>query len=58
MAYLFSAVARFAREEKAQDLLEYGFLMVLIAIVVMTGITTLGATINSVFWQSIAAQNF
>jgi Flp pilus assembly pilin Flp len=58
MANLFSAVVRFARDENAQDLLEYGFLAVLIAIIVMAGVTALGVTINSVFWQSIASQSF
>ena len=58
MAKLFSVVARFARDETAQDLLEYGFLAVLIAIVVMAGVTTLGTTLNTVFWSTIAAQSF
>jgi Flp pilus assembly pilin Flp len=58
MAKLFSLVARFARDENAQDLLEYGFLAVLIAIVVMAGVSTLGTTLNNVFWSTIAAQSF
>ena len=58
MAKLLSVVARFARDESAQDLLEYGFLAVLIAIVVMAGVTALGQTLNSVFWSTIASQSF
>jgi len=57
MGRVITVVARLARDEKGQDLLEYGLLAVLIAIVVMAGVSTLGQTINSLFWQSIA-QNF
>jgi len=57
MARVLAAVARLARDEEGQDLLEYGFLAVLIAIVVMAGVTTLGNQINSVLWQTIV-QNF
>jgi Flp pilus assembly pilin Flp len=57
MQTVLTLVARLARDENGQDLLEYGLLAVLIAIVVMTGVTTLGQTINGLFWQTIA-QNF
>jgi pilus assembly protein Flp/PilA len=57
MQTVLTLVARLARDENGQDLLEYGLLAVLIAIVVMTGVTTLGQTINGFFWQTIA-QNF
>jgi Flp pilus assembly pilin Flp len=57
MAYVLTAVARLARDVDGQDLLEYGFLAALIAIVVMAGVSTLGKQINTVLWQAIV-QNF
>jgi Flp pilus assembly pilin Flp len=41
------------RGEQGQDLIEYGMLAALIAIVAVTGITTLGAQIHNVLWQTI-----
>ena len=49
--------ARYVRREDGQDLLEYGLLAALIAIVALAAVVQLGNTINTVFWQSIA-QNF
>jgi len=43
------------RSDDGQDLLEYGLLMALIAIVALGAVAALGNTINSVFWQTIAA---
>jgi Flp pilus assembly pilin Flp len=57
MTYVISAVARFVRRDDGQDLLEYGLLVVLIAIVALAAVSTVGTTLNSVFWQPIA-QNF
>ena len=51
------AVARLVGREDGQDLLEYGLLMMLIAIVALAAVTNLGQLINNVFWSSIA-QNF
>jgi pilus assembly protein Flp/PilA len=45
---------RLRRSEDGQDLLEYGLLAALIAIVAIGAVTTVGNTIHSVFWQSIA----
>jgi Flp pilus assembly pilin Flp len=42
------------RDERGQDLLEYGLLMALIAVVAIAGVRTIGTTINSVFWDVIA----
>jgi Flp pilus assembly pilin Flp len=42
------------RDEHGQDLLEYGLLMALIAVVAIAGVRTIGTTINSVFWDVIA----
>jgi Flp pilus assembly pilin Flp len=54
MDYVLTAIGRLVDVVDGQDLLEYGLLAALIAVVVMAGITTLGQTINSVFWQTIA----
>ena len=45
---------RFRREEEGQDLLEYGLLTALIAVIAIGAVTTLGNTINTVFWSAIA----
>jgi len=42
-----SFVSRFVREESGQDLIEYAFLAVFIALVVIGGITALGTSLNS-----------
>ena len=47
--------SRLWRSEDGQDLLEYGLLMALIAIVAVGAVQAVGNAINSVFWQSIAA---
>jgi pilus assembly protein Flp/PilA len=41
-------------EDEGQDLLEYGLLAVLIAVVAIGAVTTLGQTINDTFWKVIA----
>lgn len=53
-----TAVARYWwvwRSDEGQDLLEYGLLMALIAIVALGAVAALGDTVNAVFWQSIAS---
>ena len=50
-------VGRLLRRHDGQDLLEYGLLMALIAIVALGAVASVGNTINNVFWQTIA-QNF
>ena len=47
-------VLRFRREDEGQDLLEYGLLTALIAVIAIGAVTTLGNTINTVFWTAIA----
>jgi pilus assembly protein Flp/PilA len=56
-----SAVARLmriakasARREDGQDLLEYGLLAALIAVVAVGAITSMGQTLYNVFWNTIA----
>lgn len=48
------ANARLRREEEGQDLLEYGLLCALIALVALGAVSTVGNTISNVFWQAIA----
>lgn len=47
--------ARFIREEDGQDLIEYAFLAVFIALVVTVALGTLGRSLNSKFGD-IASQ--
>ena len=42
-----------SRSDEGQDLLEYGLLAALIAIVAIGAVTTLGQTIYNVFWRTI-----
>jgi len=41
------------REDEGQDLLEYGLLCALIALVAFAAVSTVGQTIYTVFWQAI-----
>ena len=42
--------------DRGQDLLEYAMLGALISLVAVGAVTALGQTVNTVLWQSIAAQ--
>jgi Flp pilus assembly pilin Flp len=53
MLKMMTVIGRLARREDGQDLLEYGLLAALIAVVCMAGVSTIGSTIYSVFWDSI-----
>ena len=48
-------IRRFRRGEEGQDLLEYGLLAALIAIVALASVSLVGTTIMNVFWSVIAA---
>ena len=48
-------VKRFVRDEQGQDLIEYAFLAVFIALVVILGLQAVGTTVNSKM-SSIASQ--
>ncbi|HET9467670.1 MAG TPA: hypothetical protein VFO48_04635 [Vicinamibacterales bacterium] len=41
------------RHTEGQDLLEYGLLAALIALVALSAVTVLGDQLNRVFWQAI-----
>jgi len=53
MKRAFAAIGRFGRTTEGQDLLEYGLLAALIAVVTVAGISMVGTTIFNVFWNSI-----
>lgn len=55
MQIALSIVRRFRRREEGQDLLEYGLLAALIAIVALGAVQSVGTTIQNVFWSAIAA---
>ncbi len=50
----WNALRRLVRAENGQDLIEYGMLAALIAVVAVTGVTALGRQIHQVLWQTIA----
>jgi Flp pilus assembly pilin Flp len=54
MNRVVAVFGRLVTNDEGQDLLEYGFLAVLIAIAAMLAVNSLGQTVNSVFWQPIA----
>jgi len=51
------AASRLLHQDDGQDLIEYGLLMALIAVVAIGAVSGLGNTVNTVLWQTIA-QNF
>ena len=53
MAQMMTTIGRLVLRDDGQDLLEYGLLVTLIALVAVVSITTLGTTINTVFWSGI-----
>jgi len=50
-----TVIRQFRHQEEGQDLLEYGLLAALIAIVALGAVQSLGTTIHTVFWSAIAA---
>ena len=58
MARMLVSVSRLGRADGGQDLIEYALLVGLVALLAVVGVGSLGTTINSVFWQTIAAQSF
>ncbi len=53
MQRLRSFVRRLTRRDEGQDLLEYGMVAALVAIVAMTAVGALGQKVNNSFWQLI-----
>lgn len=58
MTRILGHIRRTLGEEHGQDLLEYAMLVALIAVFAVGAVTTVGNTINTVFWQTIAAASF
>jgi len=57
MQIALSVIQKFRKRDEGQDLLEYGVLAALIAIVALGSVQAVGNTIFNVFWQVIAAAN-
>jgi Flp pilus assembly pilin Flp len=53
MKRVLPGIGRLVTDDEGQDLLEYGLLAVLIAVVALAGVTTLGQTVHTVFWEVI-----
>jgi pilus assembly protein Flp/PilA len=53
MAQLMTVIRRLVCGETGQDLIEYGLLAALIAVVAIVSVGALGDTIKSVFWTQI-----
>jgi Flp pilus assembly pilin Flp len=53
MVQLKARIGRLVADEAGQDLIEYGLLAALIAIVAMVGVGALGDTVYNVFWKQI-----
>ena len=50
-----AVLRRFWRDDRGQDLIEYGLLVSLVALVAVGAVTQVGKTIKDVFWDVIAA---
>ncbi len=57
MRRVLRLAGRLVRNDKGQDLIEYGLLMFLMAIVAIAGIMSVSDIVNNVLWGTIA-QNF
>jgi Flp pilus assembly pilin Flp len=57
MNALKARLGRLALSDTGQDLLEYGLLASLIALVAFAAVAEVGNTINTVFWTAIASAN-
>ena len=51
---VLNRLGKIRRSEDGQDLLEYGLLAALIAVIAIGAVATVGNTIQTVFWQVIA----
>jgi pilus assembly protein Flp/PilA len=53
MERLVRIARRLARTDEGQDLVEYGLLAALIAVVAITAVNALGQKIHTAFWELI-----
>jgi Flp pilus assembly pilin Flp len=51
-----TVVSRFRSDEEGQDLLEYAFLVALIALVAIGAVSSVGQAVHTFFWENIAQQ--
>jgi Flp pilus assembly pilin Flp len=59
ISIVLEKIAHVGRSEEGQDLVEYGLLMALIAVVAIGAVSSVGNIIHTVFWRTIAvASNF
>jgi Flp pilus assembly pilin Flp len=54
MQTVMTAFNRLLVRDDGQDLVEYGLLVVLIALIAIAGITFLGHTVEAVLWEPLA----
>ena len=54
MGRALAVMGRLVQHEAGQDLIEYGLLMMLIAVGAIVAVGTLGDTIHTLFWVPIA----
>ena len=50
-----AVLRRLCRDDGGQDLIEYGLLVCLVALVAVSAVSEVGTTIKDVFWNVIAA---
>jgi Flp pilus assembly pilin Flp len=55
MKWLMTARERLIRDNDGQDLLEYGLLAALIALVAIVGVSAVGQAIYNTFWSAIGS---
>ena len=53
MQQMLTAIERLVHRDEGQDLIEYGLLVALIALVAVAGVTSAGKAVFDVFWQNI-----
>ena len=58
MTRIIEQLRRRLKADKGQDLIEYAMLVALIAVFAVGAVATVGNTIYTVFWQTIAAASF
>jgi Flp pilus assembly pilin Flp len=52
MKRIWELVAGFTERSEGQDLIEYGLLAALIAVIAIVAMTTVGTTLNTLFYQT------
>jgi len=53
--FRIAVLRRVWRDDSGQDLIEYGLLVCLVALVAVSAVSEVGTTIKDVFWNVIAA---